>query len=92
MPQQAMTCAFCRGTGHNPHFGDSCPVCKGRGSNTITNKHMPCGACHGTGRKGGSTLTCYTCSGVGVVPDTQAAFRHARHEINKARRGMDLSY
>jgi len=61
-------CGFCRGTGRNPHFRGSCPVCKGKGENQVKGEYMTCGDCRGSGQKRGTTLTCYICGGLGVVP------------------------
>jgi DnaJ-class molecular chaperone len=82
--QQIIKCAFCKGTGTNPHFTGICPVCKGGGRNQITGKYMVCGHCRGSGQKRGTTLTCYTCAGLGVVPDTREELKKARQEIRKA--------
>ena len=84
MEQQNIKCAFCRGTGNNPHFKGTCPVCKGRGKNEVVGKYMTCSSCRGSGQKGGTTLTCYDCRGLGVVPDTRETFMRAREEIREA--------
>jgi DnaJ-class molecular chaperone len=84
MQHYSIKCAFCKGTGENPYFGQACPVCKGKGINQITGKYMICGECHGSGHKSGTTLTCYGCAGLGIVPDIRAALQEARHEIRKA--------
>jgi gas vesicle protein GvpL/GvpF/DnaJ-like protein len=36
MQHYSIKCAFCKGTGENPYFGQACPVCKGEGTNQIT--------------------------------------------------------
>lgn len=84
-----ITCAFCQGTGNNPHFTGTCPVCKGKGENQIRGKFMTCRDCHGSGQKRGTTLTCYTCGGLGVIPDTREIVAKAREEIRKAREEME---
>jgi len=84
MQQHVIKCAFCKGTGNNPHFRSTCSVCKGKGSKQITGKYMVCDDCHGSGQKRGTTLTCYTCTGLGVVPDMREEFKKARQEIRKA--------
>ncbi|HVB60566.1 MAG TPA: hypothetical protein VNE61_05155 [Ktedonobacteraceae bacterium] len=89
MRQQVIKCAFCKGTGHHPHFKGTCPVCKGARENDITGEFLVCGDCHGSGRKGGTTLTCYTCAGKGVVPDIRQELREARAEIRKVRAEME---
>lgn len=89
LKQQTIKCAFCQGTGENPHFTGSCPVCKGRGKNQIRGKIATCRDCRGSGQKGGTTLTCFTCGGLGVVPDTAEIFKKAKKEIKEAREEMD---
>lgn len=84
MQQHIIKCAFCKGTGHNPHFRSTCSVCKGKGSNQITGKFMVCDECRGSGQKRGTTLTCYPCKGLGVIPDTREEFKEARQEIRKS--------
>lgn len=86
--EHIIKCAFCRGTGNNPHFRGTCPVCKGKGENEVAGKYMACGNCRGSGQKRGTTLTCYDCGGLGVVPDTRETFRKAREEIGEAQEEM----
>ena len=87
--RETIVCAFCKGTGKNPHFTGTCPVCKGKGENQITGKYMACGDCRSSGQKRGTTLTCYTCAGLGVIPDTREELRRARQEIRKVREEME---
>jgi DnaJ-class molecular chaperone len=82
-------CAFCKGTGNNPHYKSACPTCKGKGSNLVTGKYMACSDCRGSGHKGGTTLTCYTCIGSGVVPDVREEMAQARQEIRRIRALME---
>src|ERR1700682_2538240 len=89
MQEHNIKCAFCKRTGHNPHFRSTCSVCKGKGSNAITGKYMTCGDCHGSGQKRGTTLTCYTCTGLGVVPDTREELKEAKQEIRRIREEME---
>lgn len=89
LKQQTIKCAFCQGTGVNPHFTGSCPACKGRGENQIRGEVTSCRDCRGSGQKGGTTLTCFTCGGLGVVPDTREVIKKARAEIRKAREEME---
>ena len=84
MQTHIIKCAFCKGTGDNPHYKGTCPACKGKGSHQIIGKSMACRDCHGSGRKGGTTLTCYTCTGTGVVPDVREELKQARNAIGKA--------
>jgi len=86
--EQIVKCTFCHGTGNNPHYSGTCPVCKGRGKNEVVGKYMACSSCHGSGQKGGTTLTCYDCRGLGVVPDTRETFMRAREEIREAQEEM----
>jgi DnaJ-class molecular chaperone len=89
MQQRVIRCAFCRGTGHHPHYKATCPVCKGTGENRIVGEYMACADCHGSGRKSGTTLTCYTCSGLGVVPDIRKDLQKAREEIRRIQEEME---
>ena len=90
LKQQTIKCAFCQGTGANPHFTGSCPVCKGRGNNQVIGKFMACSDCHGSGQKRGTTLVCWTCGGLGVVPDRREEFKKARKAIKKAQEEMEI--
>lgn len=87
MQELRIPCAFCKGTGHHPHYRATCPVCKGAGANQVSaaNDYMTCGDCHGSGRKSGTTLTCYTCIGLGIVPDIRKDLQAAREAIRKVR-------
>ena len=89
MEQQTIKCAFCKGTGKNPHFEGTCPTCKGKKENQVIGKYMACGDCRGSGQKRGTTLTCYTCAGLGVIPDTREELRQARQEIRKIHEDME---
>ena len=89
MEQQIIKCVFCQGTGENPHFKSTCPVCKGKGKNQVAGQRMVCDDCRGSGQKKGTTLTCYTCVGLGVVPDTREELRQARQEIGKVQEEME---
>ena len=82
-------CAFCKGTGSNPYYKSTCPVCKGKKNNEVVEKYMTCRDCRGTGHKGGTTLTCYSCSGLGVVPDMREELQQARQEIAHGRALME---
>ena len=88
MTPRTIKCAFCHGTGENPHFRGTCPVCKGKRKNQVTGRYMACGDCRGSGQKGGTTLTCYTCAGLGIIPDTRPELRQARQEIRKIQAEM----
>lgn len=83
--QQTIKCAFCKGTGDNPHYSGACPVCKGKGKNQVVGRYMTCDDCHGSGQKADTTLTCYHCGGLGMVADTREVISKAREEIKKAR-------
>ena len=88
MKGENIRCAFCKGTGKNPHYNGNCPVCKGRRKNEVVGKYMPCSSCRGSGQKGGTTLACYDCGGLGIVPDTRETFRKAQEEIREAQEEM----
>src|SRR5713226_7810045 len=83
MQQHIIKCAFCKGTGNNPHYKGICPACKGKRCYRITGKYMACGDCRGSGQKGGTALTCYTCAGQGVDPDVREEMKEARQGIRK---------
>lgn len=87
--QKTVICVFCQGTGKNPHFTGTCPVCKGKGKNTVVGPFAACKDCRGSGQKRGTTLTCFTCSGLGVVPDMRPVIKKAREEIKKAQEEME---
>lgn len=61
-------CAYCRGSGVDPDFGDgsTCKACGGQGSVDVTPPVVSCLNCRGSGRERGN-LTCLSCGGVGVV-------------------------
>lgn len=89
LKQQTIKCAFCQGTGKNPHFRGTCPVCKGRGKNQITGAYINCSDCRGSGRKLGTTLTCYSCGGLGVAPDRRAIIKRAKEEFKRGLAEME---
>lgn len=63
-----VTCAYCRGSGVDPKYGNTsrCPVCSGAGEIRVTPPVVTCLKCSGSGREGGD-LTCLACKGTGVV-------------------------
>ena len=64
----AVTCAYCCGSGVDPKYGNTsrCPVCSGTGEIRVTPPVVTCLKCSGSGREGGD-LTCLACKGIGVV-------------------------
>ena len=66
-------CAFCAGTEILPRTkGTKCPVCKGRGSVSLTGPVIVCAYCKGRGDYPARTnLTCTVCSGKGLVSVTK---------------------
>ena len=64
----SVTCAYCRGSGVDPKYGNmsKCPVCNATGRVGVKPPVVTCLKCRGTGREGGS-LTCLACRGIGVV-------------------------
>lgn len=89
MKTKTIQCAFCRGTGSHPDFNATCPVCKGKGKNSIRGVYITCQDCNGSGRKLGTTLTCYSCGGIGQVADRRAIVAQAAREIRQARAEME---
>jgi len=74
MEQQIIKCAFCGGGGRHPYYFKSlCPVCKGKGENTLNGEFQRCKYCKGSGRKSTTTLTCFYCGGLGVVAGAKIA-------------------
>ena len=63
-----VTCAYCRGSGADPKYGNTsrCPVCSGAGEIRVTPPVVTCLKCSGSGRESGD-LTCLACKGTGVV-------------------------
>ena len=70
----SVACAFCRGTGVKPAFGNQscCGVCHGRGHLAIQPPWVSCLRCRGLGCETGD-LTCLACRGSGVVSVRQGA-------------------
>jgi len=64
----SVDCAYCRGTGVDPKYGNMsrCPVCGANGKIKVKPPVVTCLKCHGSGREGGD-LTCLPCRGIGVV-------------------------
>ena len=64
----SVTCAYCRGSGVDPKYGNAsrCSVCGATGKVTVTPPVVTCLKCSGSGREGGD-LTCLACRGIGVV-------------------------
>lgn len=87
--EQTFKCAFCKGTGDNPYYHATCPVCKGGGKNQIVGPYMKCDECKGSGRKSGTTLTCFSCGGLGMTPDTREFLKQARKEMTEIKNEME---
>ena len=64
----SVPCAYCRGTGVDPKYGETskCPVCNGRGQIKVKPPVVTCLKCAGSGREAGD-LSCLACRGTGVV-------------------------
>lgn len=64
----SVPCAYCRGTGADPKFGEGsrCPVCGATGEVKVKPPVVTCLKCRGSGREGGD-LNCLACKGIGVV-------------------------
>jgi len=64
----AVTCAFCRGSGRDRRWPNShCRVCGGREQVSVRPPVLGCAFCRGEGRAPWSENTCPVCQGVGVV-------------------------
>ena len=61
-------CAFCRGDGVDPQYGNlsKCPVCGGGGEIKVNPPVVTCLSCSGSGYSSGF-LSCLACRGTGVV-------------------------
>ncbi|MBM4286284.1 MAG: hypothetical protein FJ128_13725 [Deltaproteobacteria bacterium] len=61
-------CAYCRGGGVDPKFGNFsvCPVCKGTREVKVNPPVVICKSCSGSGY-GSGYLSCLACKGAGVV-------------------------
>lgn len=65
--ENSYKCGFCKGAGNRPP-GSICPVCKGKGENSINSPAIRCAFCKGKGEaQPRSMMTCLTCRGKGVV-------------------------
>lgn len=64
----SVPCAYCRGSGVDPAYGNTsrCPVCGASGKIAVTSPVVSCLKCIGTGRERGK-LSCLTCRGIGVA-------------------------
>jgi len=61
-------CAYCGGTGAQAHMRSRCPVCGGKGFNTVGGPAVVCAFCLGAGEAPPrSHLTCPACRGKGVM-------------------------
>ncbi|MBI5789441.1 MAG: hypothetical protein HZA78_11385 [Candidatus Schekmanbacteria bacterium] len=70
----SVTCAYYKGTGVDPKYGNMsrCPICGASGQIKVNPPVVTCRKCFGTGREGGD-LSCLACKGVGVVSVSQEA-------------------
>ena len=64
----SVPCAYCRGSGVDPAYGNTshCPICGASGKIAVTSPVMSRLKCGGTGRERGK-LSCLTCKGIGVA-------------------------
>jgi len=64
----AVPCAYCRGSGVDPKYGNSskCHVCGAAGTVKVSPPVVTCLKCYGSGRESGD-LSCLACKGIGVV-------------------------
>jgi len=67
IPEHAVSCAYCQGSGVQPQRRLACPVCGGTGFVGIHEPTGPCPKCHSKGMTAGEYLPCRTCRGKGQV-------------------------
>jgi DnaJ-class molecular chaperone len=62
------TCAYCHGSGENPHDNDPCRACGGSGKMLITyDNAVKCAYCHGSGENPHDNKPCKVCQGAGYT-------------------------
>jgi len=67
IPEPAIECVYCGGTGIHRHRRLTCIVCGGKGMVGIKEPVETCPKCNGKGVVKGYYLPCLKCSGKGVV-------------------------
>jgi len=67
IPEPAIECAFCGGSGVHRDQRLTCVVCGGKGMVNIKEPYETCPDCEGKGVKSGDYLPCSRCKGKGVV-------------------------
>ena len=74
VPEPRVGCAFCKGSGVQPHTRLTCSSCGGRGFQTVRAPKAVCPHCHGAGVDPASErhMSCSTCHGAGWVHDPDA--------------------
>lgn len=67
IPEHAVSCAYCQGSGVQPQRRLACTVCGGTGFVGIHEPTGPCPKCHTKGMSAGEYLPCRTCRGKGQI-------------------------
>ena len=64
LEDEEIPCGYCKGTGKQLHMNSNCPVCRGKGYNTVKSPAVTCAYCAGTGlSEKSSHTTCPACGG-----------------------------
>jgi len=67
IPEMAIECVFCNGTGVHRNQRLTCTVCGGKGMVAIREPVEVCSRCNGKGVTPADNLPCLKCGGTGVV-------------------------
>jgi len=67
VPETAIGCAFCEGTGVYPGKRLTCTTCGGKGKVTVRGPFETCSRCKGHGALPQEGLPCVACGGKGVM-------------------------
>lgn len=67
VPETAIGCAFCEGTGVYPGKRLTCITCGGKGRVAVSEPFETCRKCNGLGASPNENLPCVDCKGTGVM-------------------------